>query len=1824
MQEKKLLGLLEKLNNSQSAEINEFKELVSAFDNEIVSVDQKLAELQDCIYSYKLPAKSELDLVTQAIEQLSEKYRKIYSLTKNITSSEEIQETDGVENFIRAVEQSKHMALRAKVNEAREILSRFCRIVPPFSDPKCIELHQQNAQRALEKLSNVENQDVESLLELANGPKVFLDAFDCDREAEEFFYLTEKAREIYGARVQFLLTSKKFREIESQEDVVQEPVLQEPAVEEPTVEQPSVENELAAVEEPAIEQPSVENELSASEAPAVEQPTAEDKLSAIEEPAVEQSTAEDELSASEAPAVEQPSVKDEFICALGDIFVPPLKKFIGDIKPLLRSKIHSFVFPALSKFGFLNKHQINKILRPIEGISVSGLQMDEGVKANMYVEYEMAGEDGNQTRYYSLTRYCIDGINKNRDRIRGDLLLSYSQGGLVGEKLLPRTVAKSYIKKNDVLFAYYESLSQVLEKQNFKKIVDGTVRKKDSYRVPVFYENRRVECYLILDASDATESDCQDVLVVADVMEIPQVFNAACENVYVAKGGNIYKCNPKTGSVSEQVLDIETRPEPVTQQEPVKPAEKEPEIVAEPVREKMPATQEEEIVDDTNKEAPPPPKVDESVYVDDDENREPIKEPTAGQLIGLRCKPKESELIYVAEELLKADSDEDVVIQSLLLAETASFEEGFGKCGQLSKQIQLATHLFLDKTLKYSQEVVVGLENTLPEMTLAIYLQGMVTPVPHDYGFKSQVKTSFENFENEFEGFAEFKPLYNALLLSLEAYELGFTKHVLHSIDSSESFSKQIDAMKEKAKKSLILSHSSMITAHKPFNDAYLNNPNCDMYKYVKWVEEGKRDPASLEELKLFLESLGVHEELTLGKVELYVDECWDQFFKKNSTSHAVKRKFADVFYKRIEVVKEWVDCFGADAIDPSAQQERKDTRDKIVQSINALLTNMSWKKSGQGKILELALKYIKMYLTSSIPEDYMFSSFSELLKTGCISLDEDGMPFLDRNMAMVRYNEPWLYVLRHIVAEKKEFDSVYKSITTFDDDDVDYNNQLSLFDSLHQRDMIDLCLNKDSYSSKEEREETWNEARKLAEKRKNKFKDDVGLRYTYGQFDDREKEVLVAMVDQFQDQFFDRGDFAQWKWFLDGLVEQENWFAAHIGKGLAEQLQSKTKALKEENVFLKEAQKAFDQQNYALAEEYINRYDHNDDVDDYIEEQNAEKSYFDDFLSSTGAETLIKVCKDNAQRSVAVYGVEYLSECTTLDVAAEKSDSLLKNWWLDQWNDPLRAQKTQNFFDAMGFDVSEVKDRTILGESFKHFIVKVKSVDKSLRLYKHPITNFGTGLSNINVICVNRTLVAEDLVNDIFEYCVKKSLRSINTVVLVNLPLDLPYRRRVADLTHTSKISKNPFLLIDVVMVLYLASLRRGERITAMLQCTLPYSTYQPFCDDNSSSGIGDEMFFGREEEISSLTTDNPPCFVYGGRQLGKTTLLLRATNLCHKPELKEVAVYVDIKHCNTEVSFVEKIVQAINSKLRESHISVLPICKRISILKTNIERLFGEGKLVSLFLLMDESDIYLDSISKDNYSSLEDFIALKRSTHNKFRFVFAGLHNVSRAKNAAKNNSLLGQFGRPLCVRPLRYRDASNLLLRPLRYLGFKVAKYPYLDSILANTNYYPGMIQFFGNILVKTTLIEKYSYGSNCGNPPFQLDRSQLSKVIASASLNKSIQEKFVMSLQLDDRYLMLSKCITALYHMNDKSNMIWMGFSIAEIKEMAGFLGVKILANEEHYEDLLNEMVDMGILELSNSKYRLRRRAFIDMIGNSLDKIEQDVEEANCEFDKKNGQ
>ena len=198
-------------------------------------------------------------------------------------------------------------------------------------------------------------------------------------------------------------------------------------------------------------------------------------------------------------------------------------------------------------------------------------------------------------------------------------------------------------------------------------------------------------------------------------------------------------------------------------------------------------------------------------------------------------------------------------------------------------------------------------------------------------------------------------------------------------------------------------------------------------------------------------------------------------------------------------------------------------------------------------------------------------------------------------------------------------------------------------------------------------------------------------------------------------------------------------------------------------------------------------------------------------------------------------------------------------------------------------------------------------------------------------------------------------------------------------------------------------------------------------------------------------------------------------------------------------------------------------------------LSNLFRSEDIVSMHLLIDEVDDFLGAIAGQSYKQLQPLVDLKRETRNNFKFVIAGLHNVCRAKNATKENGIFGQLGTPLCIKPLSPTDALKLLSRPLSYLGFQIDRYPHLETILTNTNYYPGILQFFGYMLVQT-LTGQYSryYHAADGNPPFTLQDEQLGSVMNSSDLNRSIKDKFRWSLELDSRYFMIARCITMLYH------------------------------------------------------------------------------------------
>ena len=127
-----------------------------------------------------------------------------------------------------------------------------------------------------------------------------------------------------------------------------------------------------------------------------------------------------------------------------------------------------------------------------------------------------------------------------------------------------------------------------------------------------------------------------------------------------------------------------------------------------------------------------------------------------------------------------------------------------------------------------------------------------------------------------------------------------------------------------------------------------------------------------------------------------------------------------------------------------------------------------------------------------------------------------------------------------------------------------------------------------------------------------------------------------------------------------------------------------------------------------------------------------------------------------------------------------------------------------------------------------------------------------------------------------------------------------------------------------------------------------------------------------------------------------------------------------------------------------------------------------------------------------------------------------------------------------------------------------------------------------------------------------------------VMNSSDLNKSIKDKFRWSLELDPRYFMIARCITMLYHIyeEDRSSGSWLGFSVNDVMEVAWDYDIHCLKDSGYseYVVLMDEMVEMGILgkpDENRNKYRLRRSSFVDIIGESLDTLEEDIINNNME-------
>jgi len=561
---------------------------------------------------------------------------------------------------------------------------------------------------------------------------------------------------------------------------------------------------------------------------------------------------------------------------------------------------------------------------------------------------------------------------------------------------------------------------------------------------------------------------------------------------------------------------------------------------------------------------------------------------------------------------------------------------------------------------------------------------------------------------------------------------------------------------------------------------------------------------------------------------------------------------------------------------------------------------------------------------------------------------------------------------------------------------------------------------------------------------------------------------------------------------------------------------------------------------------------------------------------------------------------------------------SMLEAWPRSLGGGAATSDKLRVLFLNMGLPVKSIEQKTS-----EHYYMTFAEQETSAD-YPHPIGAYGSEMlaRGIHVFLL---FGGKDAVT------MNSSIRKVLTasvvgaaIILTDTQISLSDRRKLAQTIKQENQNRNPYLIIDRVMILHLADQPQSERWNVFLKCALPFHYLNPFTE-SSTVEICPDMFIGRRQELEQVISPGGANIIYGGRQLGKTALMHHARKLEDNRSNGKWSIFLDIR---TDSS--SRVAQRIYEKLQDEgflkHDSRTIDWDELTRAITNrIQR--GTPRVERFLLLLDEADNFLVDCQNSDYAPV---VALKRiqiDTENRFKFVLAGLHNVLRFYgNAADGNSALPHLA-SITIKPLPFKEASELLERPLSYLGFKLKRenVSLIAQILSSTNYFPGLIQFYASRLVRS--ICQTNYGDASEKPPYWLREDQILTLLKDPEFLDNIKSKFMITLGIDQTekgyYKTLAYVLAYCYFKYPEDTA--MGYSAEQLKEICKSFDIHSI-NElslDQVRVLLEEMKELNVLRKNDASgqvtYFFNRTSFRHMLGD-----EEDVEEKLMEIMEKEQQ
>ena len=409
------------------------------------------------------------------------------------------------------------------------------------------------------------------------------------------------------------------------------------------------------------------------------------------------------------------------------------------------------------------------------------------------------------------------------------------------------------------------------------------------------------------------------------------------------------------------------------------------------------------------------------------------------------------------------------------------------------------------------------------------------------------------------------------------------------------------------------------------------------------------------------------------------------------------------------------------------------------------------------------------------------------------------------------------------------------------------------------------------------------------------------------------------------------------------------------------------------------------------------------------------------------------------------------------------------------------------------------------------------------------------------------------------------------------------------------------PVLLIDDYLVAY-AALHPQERLQKLMQVALLTFNGNPY-DDYGGRPVPPEMFFGRRRELQSLRNVKTAAVLYGGRRLGKSSLLDQLERDAQsKPG--EVAVYLTLDRADRALS-EDHVLLAWNAIYRRLvQKGVIEKASREPTSATAIRRwiedeiLAGRCKAKGIYLLIDEADEVMGHDLHQRGLFIAGLVQLCESVREKcnLRFVIAGLHNLTRMQK--DENSPLGKF-ESIPLKPFWSAEdiqrGVELIRVPLEALGFYFGEgnedMPL--RIMAVCNFYPAFIQLYCK-----RLVEHLYNRRDKGEPPTYITQDDLEKVEQDGEFLADIRSKFKLNLDLDKRYTAIALVLAEQYYSDGAKAL-----TSSEVRALCDLVAGRHFetTGPGAYESLLEEMEILTILERVGAKYTLRTPNIAMMLG-----------------------